>query len=90
MDMNWYPMTENERNFYKQFEDKDFQDICFGKDANDCANQKLCNYIRNNSEEKCKPKTSNTPYNHLCLPKHEINRENCCGEEEDVTGTSGL
>ena len=22
MDMNWYPMTENERNFYKQFEDK--------------------------------------------------------------------
>ena len=66
----------------RQFDDKDFQDICFGKDSNDCASQKLCNYIKNNSEEKCKPKTSNTPYNHLCLPKHEINRKNCCGEEE--------
>ena len=66
----------------KEFDKDGFQDVCFGLAKNDCVDKKLCDYSENKTDEKCKAKTANVPYQHLCLPKHEINRDNCCGEEQ--------
>jgi hypothetical protein len=77
----------------REFSKDGFKDTCFGLKENDCTAAKLCFYGDNSSlqrdenddidrGEKCKPKTANVPFSHLCLPKHEINRDNCCGQSE--------
>jgi len=76
-------LLEEERK--KEFVKDGFKDTCFGLEENDCTKSKLCFYGENKGAEigeKCKPKTANVPFSHLCLPKHEINRDNCCGQSE--------
>jgi len=76
-------LLEEERK--REFAKDGFKDTCFGLEENDCTKSKLCFYGENKGAEigeKCKPKTANVPFSHLCLPKHEINRDNCCGQSE--------
>jgi len=76
-------LLEEERK--REFAKGGFKDTCFGLEENDCTKAKLCFYGENKGAkigEKCKPKTANVPFSHLCLPKHEINRDNCCGQSE--------
>tara|TARA_B110001469_G_C9648577_1_gene329557 strand:- start:2799 stop:7241 length:4443 start_codon:yes stop_codon:yes gene_type:complete len=76
-------LLEEERK--REFQKDGFKDTCFGLEENDCTKSKLCFYGENKGAEigeKCKPKTANVPFSHLCLPKHEINRDNCCGQSE--------
>ena len=76
-------LLEEERK--REFAKDGFKDTCFGLEENDCTKAKLCFYGENKGAkigEKCKPKTANVPFSHLCLPKHEINRDNCCGQSE--------
>ena len=67
----------------KEFSKDGFQDICFGKDKNTCIASKICHYGENyDKENQCKPKTSELPFPSLCVPRHELNRDNCCEQDE--------
>ena len=66
-----------------EFSNKEFQDPCFSLDKNKCQANPLCFYGKNqNPEQTCKPKTSLLPFPELCVPKHELNRDNCFGDEK--------
>ena len=67
----------------EEFANKEFKDPCFSLDENKCQSNPLCFYGENkNPEQTCKPKTSLLPFPELCVPKHELNKDNCFGDEK--------